>query len=104
MSDHRGTSRAYLLQRLHDSHPELHQQVTAGKLSAHAAAVKAGIEKKRFTVLLNTPEDIAAVLRRNIPADTLSDVVWLLAQEEAPHNLATPLTLKGRPACQPPQH
>jgi hypothetical protein len=83
MNQHRGTGRAYLLQRLQHAHPELHQQVTAGELSAYAAAVQAGIEKKRFTVLLNTPEDIAAVLRRNLPPDTLANVVWLLAQKDA---------------------
>jgi hypothetical protein len=83
MSDQRGTSREYALRRLETAHPDLHRKVTSGQMSAYAAMVEAGIEKKRFTVLLNTPEDIAAVLRRNLPADVLADVVWLLAQKEA---------------------
>ena len=83
MSDHRGTGREYTIRRLENTHPDLHQQVLNGELSAHAAAVQAGIARRRFTVLLNTPADIAAVLRRNLPPDTLADVVSLLAQKDA---------------------
>jgi hypothetical protein len=83
MTEHRGTSRAYILSRLKDSHPELHRKVTAGEMSAYAAAVEAGIEKKRFTVLVNTADDIAMVLRRNLPADVLNDVAWLISRKEA---------------------
>lgn len=42
----RGTSRAYTLARLEKHEPELYKQVVDKKLSAHAAAIKAGFRKK----------------------------------------------------------
>ncbi|MET0417272.1 MAG: hypothetical protein ABW022_14770 [Actinoplanes sp.] len=83
MTEPRGTSRSYMLQRVANVRPDLAARVAAGELSAYAAAVEAGVEKKRFTVLLNTPEDIAMVLRRNLPADTLAEVIPLLTHKEA---------------------
>lgn len=79
----RGTSRKYMLRRVENIRPDLAQKVHDGELSAYAAAIEAGIEKKRFTVLLNTPEDIAMVLRRNLPAEMLAQVTDLLGRKEA---------------------
>jgi hypothetical protein len=41
-----GTSRAYTLDRLERERPDLFKKVEAGKLSANAAAIKAGFRKK----------------------------------------------------------
>ena len=41
-----GTSKAYTLDRLQHQAPELYEEVKAGKLSANAAAIKAGFRKK----------------------------------------------------------
>lgn len=41
-----GTSKAYTLQRLERNHPALYQEVLDGRLSANAAAIKAGLRKK----------------------------------------------------------
>ena len=41
-----GNSREATMRRLRKDHPQLHQQVVAGDLSANAAAVKAGFRKK----------------------------------------------------------
>lgn len=83
MTDSRGTGREYMIRRVAAVRPDLHRRVLSGELSAYAAAVEAGVEKKRFTVLLNTPQDIAMVLRRNLPAETLAEVVALLEAQEA---------------------
>ena len=42
-----GTARAYTLSRLHKKNPKLYARVVAGELSAHAAAIEAGIRKRR---------------------------------------------------------
>lgn len=42
-----GTSKAYTLSRLEREAPELFEQVCEGQLSANAAAIKAGIRKKK---------------------------------------------------------
>jgi hypothetical protein len=42
----RGTSRAYILERLLRERPGLHAAVAAGDLSANAAAIEAGFRKK----------------------------------------------------------
>lgn len=41
-----GTSKCYLLGRLLRDHPELAERVISGELSAHAAALEAGIKKR----------------------------------------------------------
>lgn len=45
-----GTSRAYTLSRLRREQPKLFADVDAGKLSANAAAIKAGWRKKPTTI------------------------------------------------------
>lgn len=45
--EHHGSSRAYTLTRLHAQHPALYERVVAGELSAHAAAIQAGLRRQR---------------------------------------------------------
>lgn len=73
-----GTSRAYALQRLEKDRPELHAEVIAGRLSAHAAMVQAGFHPETFTVRADSAEKIVATLRRKLPAETLAEVAALL--------------------------
>lgn len=73
-----GTKRSYALDLLSRKAPELHADVLAGKLSAHAAMVKAGFRHRTFTVPADKPERIAATLRRQLDPDTLSAVIQLL--------------------------
>jgi len=78
----RGSSADYALRRLRKDAPELHAEVLAGKLSAHAAMVKAGFRPRTFTVRADNPERIAATLRRQLDPDTLTTVVRLLQEGE----------------------
>jgi hypothetical protein len=58
-----GNSRDKALRRLRDHRPDLHAQVLANELSAHAAMVEAGFRPRTFTV----PDNIdaaAPILRR----------------------------------------
>jgi hypothetical protein len=71
----RGTSRAYAMARLARSAPELHAEVLAGRLSAHAAMVKAGFEPPRFTVRVTSPDAVVATLRKQLGPETLAEVV-----------------------------
>jgi hypothetical protein len=52
----RGNSESYLVGRLKRDHPALADDVIAGRLSAHAAAVQAGIKKQTWTA----PQDVDA--------------------------------------------
>jgi hypothetical protein len=79
----RGTSKDYALRRLRKDAPELHADVLAGKLSAHAAMVQGGFRPRTFTVLVTSkPDRIAATLRRELDPQTLADVAELLRKED----------------------
>lgn len=75
----RGTSKDYALRRLRKDAPELHADVLAGRLTAHAAMVRAGFRPKTFTVRADSAEDVAATLRRRLPPEVLLEVASLLA-------------------------
>jgi hypothetical protein len=78
VSQPRGTSKDYALRKLRKDAPELHADVLAGEISAHAAMVKAGFRHRTFSVPADEPERIASTLRRQLDPDTLSAVVQLL--------------------------
>jgi hypothetical protein len=59
------TDATYVTARLRRDHPDLHQEVMDGKLSANGAAVKAGIRKRYF----------------NVPADDVDAAVAKLVKE-----------------------
>lgn len=75
ITDGRGTSKSYTLDRLTREAPELREKVDAGELSASAAAVLAGFQPKRFTVVATTPQSIAKTLRKQLPNDVLAALI-----------------------------
>lgn len=77
-----GTSKAYTLDRLTREAPELREKVDAGELSASAAAVLAGFQPKRFTVVATTPKSIAKTLRKQLPDDVLEALIAELKGNE----------------------
>jgi hypothetical protein len=78
--DHRGTSNRYALRRLREERPDLHQRVVAGEISAHAAAVEAGIRPPRFTITGQDPAAIANTIRHHLPDEVIQDLVQLLTE------------------------
>jgi hypothetical protein len=52
--------------RLKRDHPALAEEVIAGRLSAHAAAVQAGFRKPTWTAPAD-PERLAAAVERRFP-------------------------------------
>jgi len=76
-----GTSRDSALRKLRKDAPELHAEVLAGRLSAHAAMVKAGFRPKTFTVRPD-PESAARTLRKHMSPDDLRALARLLLEEE----------------------
>lgn len=77
-----GTSESAALRRLRRDRPDLHAQVLANQLSAHAAAVQAGFRPKTFTVRADKPESIVGTLRRQLDPRILTMVAKLLAEEQ----------------------
>lgn len=73
-----GTSRDYALRKLRKDAPELHADVLAGRLSAHAAMVKAGYRPPTFTIRADSPQSVAEALRRRLPPEDLTELVRLL--------------------------
>lgn len=59
-------SATYALRRLKRDNPELAEQVVAGALSAHAAAVQAGFRKPTWTAPAD-PERLAEAVERRFP-------------------------------------
>lgn len=78
-----GTSRDAALRRLRKDAPELHADVLAGNLSAHAAMVRAGYRPPTFTVRADSPESVAATLRRRLTREQLAELARLLAEGDA---------------------
>ena len=73
-----GTSREAGLRRLRKDRPDLHTEVLAGRLSAHAAMVTAGFRKRKISIPVATPADAAKALRRNLEPDQIKELVELL--------------------------
>jgi hypothetical protein len=77
-----GTHRLYLIERLSKERPDLARRVKAGKCSAYAAAVEAGLVTPRFTMNGYNPDVLADAMRRNLPPEVIREVVWRLAQDQ----------------------
>lgn len=75
-----GTSRDAALRRLRKDRPDLHAEVLAGRLTAHAAAVQAGFRRRTITVPVDSPESAAATLRRQLDPEQLSTLARLLLE------------------------
>lgn len=75
-----GTSREASLRRLRKDRPDLHTEVLAGRLSAHAAMVQAGFRYRTATIPVDDPERAAQALRRKMTPETLAAVVHLLSE------------------------
>jgi len=79
----RGTRRDYSLERLKEDAPELHADVLAGNLSAHAAMVQAGFRPKTITVPVTRPEAVARSLLKYMSADDIAKLIAALLGKEA---------------------
>jgi hypothetical protein len=85
-----GTSQTQALRRLrteagrgNQQAAELHAEVLAGSLSAHAAMVTAGFRPKTISVPVGRPERVAAYLRKHMPREALTRLVELLTKEDS---------------------
>ncbi len=61
---------------------ELHAEVLADRLSAHAAMIQAGFREKTVSVPVGKPERVAAYLRKHMPREALARLVELLTKED----------------------
>jgi hypothetical protein len=75
-----GNAKDRALRKLRKDAPELHAEVLAGRLSAHAAMVQAGYRPHTFTV---RPDPSSAVrsLRKYMTPDQLAELARLLTEE-----------------------
>ena len=73
----RGNKRDYILTRLKKDHPKLFEQVKAGELSAHAAALKAGFRKRAITIE-PTVEGFARAIRKQLSNQQCRELKTLL--------------------------
>lgn len=73
-----GNSQAKALRRLRKDRPDLHDEVLAGRLTAHAAMIQAGFRRKTVSVPVDRPEAVANTLRKNLSPEHLSRLIRLL--------------------------
>lgn len=73
-----GNSESAALRRLRKSAPELHAEVLAERLSAHAAMVQAGYRQKTVTVPVTRPESVARALLKYMSADDIAKLIAAL--------------------------
>lgn len=76
-----GTSKDYALRKLRKDAPELHAEVLAGNLSAHAAMVKAGFRRKTRTIRLDDADSAAKTIRKHMPLEARQRLARLLLEE-----------------------
>lgn len=84
-----GTTRTRALRKLrteadrgNEQAAELHAEVLAERISAHAAMVQAGFRPKTISVPVSKPERVAAYLRKHMPRESLLRLVELLTKED----------------------
>jgi hypothetical protein len=77
-----GTSAEAALRRLRKDRPDLHADVLAERMTAHAAMVKAGFRPRTATVRLDDPSAIARTLRRQLEPDALRTLAELLGEDQ----------------------
>ena len=77
-----GNSESAALRRLRKDVPELHAEVLAGNLSAHAAMVRAGFRPKTFTVRADSADSTARTLRKHMSPDALARLASLLTEDD----------------------
>lgn len=75
-----GTSREAALRRLRKDRPDLHAEVLGSRLSAHAAMVQAGFRPRTATVPMDTAENAARALRRNMSPEALAELARLISE------------------------
>ena len=77
-----GNSESAALRRLRKDRPDLLAEVLENRLSANAAAIKAGFRPKTFTVRADKPESIVATLHSKLDPEILAMVIKLLLEED----------------------
>jgi len=80
-SSPRGTDPDYAIARLKRDKPELAQRVIDGELSAHAAAILAGIKRRRAQILVDNPDDAIRGLLKFFTAEQLITALETLNPE-----------------------
>lgn len=75
-----GNAKDAALRRLRKDAPELHADVIAGNLSAHAAMVKAGFRPKTFTVRADDATSAAHTIRKHMNPDDIARLVAILGE------------------------
>jgi len=75
-----GNTKERALRRLRSDAPELHADVLAGRLTAHAAMVEAGFRPKTFTVRADDAASAARALRKYMTPDQLAALARLLVE------------------------
>lgn len=73
-----GNSESAALRRLRKDRPDLHADVLARKLSAHAAMVKAGFRRRTATIRTDSPKAVAKALRKHLVPDQIAELRRLL--------------------------
>jgi len=75
-----GTSESAALRRLRKEREDLHAEVLAGNLSAHAAMVQAGYRPRTVSVPVTRPDAVARALRKHMTPGDLARLVILLSE------------------------
>lgn len=76
-----GNSRERALRKLRKDAPELHAEVIAGRLSTHAAMVKAGFRPKTVSIRLDDPASAIRTLRAKASPEFIAELRKLLDED-----------------------
>lgn len=74
-----GNTAEYAIRVLANQFPELYEEVKAGRLSPHGAAVKAGIRDRTISIAVE-PLKAARTIRRNFTPDQIDELIAALRE------------------------
>lgn len=76
------TQRSKIIEKLEDQHPDLAAKVSAGEISANAAAIEAGYRRPRVAFYADDVNSVAEAVKKNLDQEQMVDLINLLRVDE----------------------
>jgi hypothetical protein len=76
------SSESYLRRRLKRDEPDLYRAVAEGSMTAHSAAIRAGLRHRSQSIRIDDARSAARTVRKHMPPSVLAEFVRILTEQE----------------------